>query len=311
MRVLITGVYGCIGTWVARRLLRDGHDVFGSDVSEDAHRHVDILHDAPGYAERYRHDRLDVADRDAVARLVGERRPDAIIHLAALQIPFCREDPLRCADVNVRGVMNFLEVAREQPFQLVYASSCAAYGPGDGRPHGEHGNLAGNTLYGVLKRAAEDMGRIYWQDWGVSSVCLRPWIVYGPGRDQGITADLTLALAASSQGEPSRIRFSGTVVMNYVEDIADAFVMAAVTPREGHAVHTIVGPKLDVTQFVELVEDVTKTSGLIATDTAPLGISADAVCTSFTDYYGGMPERDIRQGIVDSLAAWDVARPGV
>jgi nucleoside-diphosphate-sugar epimerase len=78
-------------------------------------------------------------------------------------------------------VINLLEVAREFPFQFVYASSCAVYGPGDGRPHGEHENLAGKTLYGGLRRAVEDRGRIYWQDWGVLSVCLRPWIVYGPG----------------------------------------------------------------------------------------------------------------------------------
>ncbi len=309
-RVLITGVHGCIGTWVARRLVIDGHEVVGTDVSDDDHRHVDFLHGVPGHAERYHHDRLDVADRDEVARLVAEHRPDAVIHLAALQIPFCRAEPVRCADVNIRGVMNLLEVARESSFQLVYASSCAVYGPGDGQPHGEHENLAGNTLYGVLKRAAEDMGRIYWQDWGVSSVCLRPSIVYGPGRDQGITADLTLALAAASQGQPTRIRFSGPVVTNHVEDIADAFIMAALTPREGHAVHTVVGPKAEVSQFVELVEDVTGTSGLIETDTAPLGISADAVCTSFADYYGAPPARDLRQGIVDSLAAWGATSRG-
>lgn len=306
-RVLITGVYGCIGAWVARRLVLDGHQVIGTDVSDDDHRHVDILHGVAGYAERYRHDRLDVADGGEVERVVTIHRPDAVIHLAALQIPFCRADPVRCADVNIRGVMNLLEVARELPFQLVYASSCAAYGPGNGRPHGEHENLAGNTLYGVLKRAAEEMGRIYWQDWNVSSVCLRPWIVYGPGRDQGITADLTLSLAASAQGRPSRIRFSGHVVLNHSEDIAEAFVMAALTAREGHAVHTIVGPKVEVAEFVTLVEEVTGTSGLIAVETAPLDISADAVCDSFADYYGHMPERGLRQGINDSLEAWEKA----
>lgn len=303
-RVLITGVYGCIGAWAARRLVADGHEVIGTDVSDDDHRHADILHSAPGYSDLYRHDRLDVADRDETERAIAVHRPDAVIHLAALQIPFCRADPVRCADVNIRGVMNLFEVARELPFQFVYASSCAAYGPGDGRPHGEHENLAGDTLYGVLKRAAEDMGRIYAQDWGVPSVCLRPWIVYGPGRDQGITADLTLSLAAAAQGHPSRIRFSGPVVLNHSEDIADAFVMAALVPRVGHAVHTIVGPKVDVAEFVAMVEDMTATSGLIEVDTAPLGISADAVCTSFADYYGSLPARDLRQGIIDTLAAW-------
>ncbi len=303
-RVLITGVYGCIGAWVARRLLLEGHEVLGTDVSDDDHRHVDILHGTSGYAERYRHAHLDVSDQDAVARLIDEHRPDAVIHLAALQIPFCRADPVRCADVNIRGVMNLLEVARKSSFQLVYASSCAVYGPGDGRPHGEHDNLASTTLYGVLKRAAEDMGRIYWQDWGVSSVCLRPSIVYGPGRDQGITADLTLALAAASEGMPARIRFSGPVVMNHAEDIAEAFILAALTPREGHAVHTVVGPRIEVAELVELIEDVTGTSGLIETDPDPISISTDAICTSFTDYYGALPARDLRQGLVDSLQAW-------
>lgn len=309
-RVLITGVYGCIGAWAARRLVVDGHEVIGTDVSDDDYRHAAILHGVPGYSERYRHDRLDVADRDEVECVIDTHRPDAVIHLAALQIPFCRADPVHCVDVNIRGVMNLLEVARERPFQLVYASSCAAYGPEDGRPHAEHENLAGDTLYGVLKRAGEEIGRIYAQDWGVASVCLRPWIVYGPGRDQGITADLTLSLAATTQGRPSRIRFSGPVVLNHSEDIAEAFVMAALTPRDGHAVHTITGPKVEVAAFVAMVEEVTGTSGLIETDTAPLGISADAVCTSFADYYGVVPARDLRQGIIDTLAAWETTSGG-
>jgi nucleoside-diphosphate-sugar epimerase len=118
------------------------------------------------------------------------------VHLAALQVPFCKADPVLGAQVNVTGTVNVFEAAKRQGLDttIAYASSAAV--------HNEHGEVAPRTLYGVYKVANEGTARIYADDDGVASIGLRPFIVYGPGRDQGLTADPTLAMQAAARGEP-------------------------------------------------------------------------------------------------------------
>src|SRR5690606_32740745 len=146
-------------------------------------------------------------------------RPTALVHLAALQIPSCRANPYLCSEVNVGGMANLLELARQFSLPLVYASSAAVYGPSQAAGLSEEQGLAPQSLYGVFKRTNEEMARLYAQEYGVASAGLRPWVVYGPGRDAGLTGDITLALWHALRGEPYRIRFSGTVDLQYAEDV--------------------------------------------------------------------------------------------
>ncbi|MGH2821085.1 MAG: NAD-dependent epimerase/dehydratase family protein, partial [Actinomycetota bacterium] len=163
-RVLVTGIGGCIGAWTAKRLLEEGHDPVGTDLSDDLPRLR--LVGAEGQLPVHR---LDARDEEGVGKLLDAERPDAVIHLAALQIPFCKADPAGCVGVNVAAVMLLLEAARERGFGLAYASSAAVYGPDQGRTLSEHEGVRPHTLYGVFKFANEEMGRVYHQDYGVTS----------------------------------------------------------------------------------------------------------------------------------------------
>lgn len=111
-KILVTGVFGCIGTWVTRLLIEQGHRVIGCDVVRDDHRHAFLVTPLPAAADLLTIDLFDIADTDAVRAVVARDKPDAVIHLAALQLPFCKANPIGCIDVNVRGVMNLLELAR-------------------------------------------------------------------------------------------------------------------------------------------------------------------------------------------------------
>ena len=116
----------------------------------------------------------------------------AIIHLAALQVPFCKADPAAGAKANVVGTVNVFEAARSRGLKrLAYASSIAAHSFFPGAPW-----LA--TLYGAYKLCDEMIARTYAGDWDVPSIGIRPGVVYGVGRDQGLTSKTTVAILAAA-----------------------------------------------------------------------------------------------------------------
>ena len=125
-------------------------------------------------------------------------------------MPVAQADPPRGALVNVVGTVNVLEAARRgEVAGVAYAPSAAAYDRGDGVRVEEDADGHPLYHYGVHKQANEGAARVYFHDAGLSSVGLRPHVVYGPGRDHGMTAGPTLAMAAGVAGEPYEIPFGG------------------------------------------------------------------------------------------------------
>ena len=137
-RFLVTGAHGCIGAWVVRRLISEGAHVVALDVSDDDRRLRLVLSEAelaslPAV-------RTDITDLDSLEHALAEHEITNVIHLAALQVPFCRADPSLGARVNVVGTVNVLEAAarRSSPMApVVYASSIAAYDAVDAGADGD------------------------------------------------------------------------------------------------------------------------------------------------------------------------------
>jgi UDP-glucuronate 4-epimerase len=112
-RVLITGAHGCIGAWAVRQLVSEGAYVVALDISDDLHR-LELLMSAEELS-RVRMARADITDLEQLERALDEDAITNVIHLAALQVPFCRADPSLGARVNVVGTVNVLEaVARRR-----------------------------------------------------------------------------------------------------------------------------------------------------------------------------------------------------
>src|SRR6185437_13031347 len=125
-RFLVTGAHGCIGAWVIGRLVSEGAHVVALDVSDDDHRLRIVLSEAE--VASLARVQTDITDLDALERTLAEHAITNVIHLAALQVPFCRADPSLGARVNVVGTVNVLEaVARRSGAMapVVYASSIA------------------------------------------------------------------------------------------------------------------------------------------------------------------------------------------
>ncbi|MFN0315807.1 MAG: NAD-dependent epimerase/dehydratase family protein, partial [Burkholderiales bacterium] len=231
--VLLTGAGGCIGSWALTILTRSGISVAAMDLSVDTRRPALLLSEQELMGIPWHTG--DIADYAAVLATVQKVRPCAIVHLAALQVPFCKADPIAGARVNVVGTVNVFEAARKLGIKrIAYASSIAAHGAMEG-----HGTLP--TLYGAYKHCNEQTAIVYAQDWGVGSVGLRPGVVYGVGRDQGLTSKTTVAVLAAAANTPYTVPFRGPVSWLHAGEVASAFIRAVSKDLTGAPVFDING----------------------------------------------------------------------
>jgi len=254
-RFLVTGGTGCIGAWVVRGLARGGLPVtVVSSSGSDARLRLVLT---PGELARVNLVRAEITDLAALEAIARRASASRVIHLAALQFPFCAADPIAGARVNVEGTAVVFELARRLGIgHVVYASSAAVFGP---RTHyrdpvvGMDAELYPTSHYGVFKVANEGAARVYWESWGLASTGLRPHSVYGPGRDQGITSKPTVAMIAAAAGRPYHVDFGGGCQFQFAEDVAAAFIAAAAAARPGAEVYSIGGPRIGVDEMVAAI----------------------------------------------------------
>lgn len=244
-RVLITGGTGFIGAWIIRHLpsttkvraldLNPRRDIVDLVVDSDAGR-IEWLTG-------------DVSDGETVKRAAADC--DAIFHLAGLQLPACQKDPILGARVNVIGTLQVFEAAKAHGIKsVVYMSTAAVFGADDGSAPNPI------THYGAFKLATEGSARSYWLNDGISSVGFRPYVVYGPGRDVGLTSGVSLACRAAALKEPYTIPFTGGADFLYVEDLAAAVIAAAALPHDGAKVFALPGEVATVDRIVEEIKKV-------------------------------------------------------
>jgi UDP-glucuronate 4-epimerase len=259
-RFLVTGALGCLGAWVCRLLAEEGATVVAYDPGDSQHR-LRLLMEPEALASLA----LvagDVTDLDQLERTIADHGITNVVHLAALQVPFCRADPVLGARVNVVGTVNVFEAAKRRalPAPAVYASSAAVYDA--------HANIAPGTLYGVYKRANEGTAQVYADELGVASVGLRPFSVYGPARDQGITSTPTQGMLAAARGEPYRISFGGRTQFHYAPDVARAFIQASRSAATGASVFNLGGPASSMDELVAAIHAVVPDADVTYDDVA-------------------------------------------
>ncbi len=304
MRVLMTGGYGCIGSWVARQLTAEGQDVWVFDLKEDTHR-LDWLID-PEDESRARIHFVpgDVSQPEAVLRAVDDVGATHVLHLAGLQTPTCRAEPIRGALVNVVGTLAVFEAARQRRDlvqRVVYASSAAVHGPpeaGQTSPVGDLVRLAPMTHYGAYKVCNELNARVYWLEHGMTSVGLRPWTVYGVGRDFGMTSEPTRAIEAVALGRPYAISYGGLQDMQFAGDVAGTFVRALTAPFEGAEAFNVRGDVVPIETFVTtLVEVVPEARSLVTHGERQLPIAPSLDDSRLQAGLGPLPRTPLREGV--------------
>src|SRR5205814_7631722 len=157
-----TGAQGCIGSWIVKALAERGDEAVVFERSEGARRLNAIM--KPSALERVRFIAGDITDVAAVRSALESSGARRMIHLAGLQVPTCKADPVAGAFVNVIGTLNVLESAKAAGVeQVIYASSAAVFGEGDvSSPVSEQTETEPATHYGVFKRTNEGNARVYY-----------------------------------------------------------------------------------------------------------------------------------------------------
>ncbi|HYI95875.1 MAG TPA: NAD-dependent epimerase/dehydratase family protein [Bryobacteraceae bacterium] len=304
MRVLVTGGQGCIGAWVIKRLLDRHIDVVMFDIDETPKR-------LPLIASRQEIARIafirgSVEDIAAVKAIVKQEGITHIVHLAAVLIPFCQQHPVAGAMVNVIGTLNLFEAARDagRSVRVVYASSAAVWGPEEAygsQALSEEDALKPATHYGVFKQANEGNARVFYSLNGISSVGLRPWTVYGVGRDQGMTADPTLAIRALANGEPFQIRLSGFMDLQYVADVADTFIECLLSPLEGAHVFNLAGEVIHMDAFHRTLVDLDARAAELVTISGPqVPVAFRMDDAQLRAKIGNLPKTSLQRGIAET-----------
>jgi nucleoside-diphosphate-sugar epimerase len=248
----------------------------------------------------------DVTDQTALAAAIKQHGISHVIHLAGLQVPTCRANPLLGATVNVVGTLSVFEAAKACGLKrVVYASTAAVFGPPGAYPPGPQPDAAPllpATHYGVFKVCNEGNARVYFQDHGLTSVGLRPWAVYGVGRDLGMTSEPTKAIKAAVLGRRYAVSFGGVMDFQHVRDVAEAFVLACERPFGGAGAFNLRGAVVGLDEFRRtLVKVLPEAERLVSVGTSQIGIAYDLADDGINAALGPLPKTSLEDGVRDTV----------
>jgi nucleoside-diphosphate-sugar epimerase len=306
MRVLLTGGYGCIGSWIVANLLERGDQAWIYDLKETPHRLRLLLNDDQLAQVRFLAG--DVTDLNGLTNALRDNQITHVVHLAGLQVPTCRADPILGAKVNVIGTLTVFEAVKAlgtQIQRLVYASSAAVFGPPEDYPKGplpDDVKLTPTTHYGFYKVCNEGNAAVYYRDHGLSSIGLRPWTVYGVGRDFGMTSEPTRAIKALALGRPCHISYGGWQDFQYVDDVAKTFIRCLTQPYSGAKSYNLRGHVVDLPAFHEALREADPSAEkLITHGERQIAIAYDLDDVALERDLGPMPKTPLVEGIRQTM----------
>ncbi len=265
MSVLVTGAAGFIGSHVSRALLDRGDDVVGIDNMNNYYdvtlkeARLATLQDRKGFA----FDKVDIADKDAVANLTQRHDGiDRIVHLAAQAgVRHSLTHPHDYTSANVEGQLNMLELARHTDGlkHLVYASSSSVYGGNEDIPFSVDDRVdTPISLYAATKRAGELMARCYSHLYGIPATGLRFFTVYGPwGRPDMSAYIFTKAIV---ERRPIKVFNHGDMKRDftYIDDIVAGVLACLDRPSDEtppHRVYNLGNHRSEpLMRFINLIE---------------------------------------------------------
>ena len=242
--ILIFGGCGFLGSWITKALLKKNLKITIFDLRIK----TELLKNLIGNdLNKINFIEGDISDYEQVLKATEDM--NYILNLAGLMTPDCSSNPSLGAEVNVKGSINVFEAIKKNNIKfLIYTSSGGVYGNEDKY------NPFPETHYGAFKLAVEGMARAYFNESLISSVGLRPFVIYGPGREIGGTAGVTLACKAAKQNFEYTVGFSGKVGFVYVEDVTNLVERLIDKAPLGATTMNINGITTSVENFVSIIK---------------------------------------------------------
>ena len=248
-----------------------------------------------------------VGNAALVNAMFSQERFDYVFHLAAYAAEglshFIKKFNY---ENNLIGSVNLINASVNHEVEcFVFTSSIAVYGSASDYPPGplaDDAPLSPVTLYGVTKEANEGWAAIYWQDYQIPSVGLRPFFVYGPGRAQGVSSTPTKAMAAAAVGRPYHISFGGTDTYQHADDVARVFIQAARTMPKGAPVYNLGGTLASVSDVIAAIERAApESAGTITANTEPLFTPDGVEGKAIESLLGPIEWRPLVEGVGDTI----------
>ncbi|MFA6216054.1 MAG: SDR family oxidoreductase [Candidatus Omnitrophota bacterium] len=262
MKILVTGGAGFIGSHIVERLLKDGHSVVVLDnFSSGKEENLFFTKDYTQNANRYTLIKGDICDKETC--LKATKGVDAILHQAALRsVPKSMTTPHEYNKVNIDGTLNMLEAARENKVKrFAMASSSSAYGDTDKFPQQETDYPKLISPYALSKLAGEYYCRIFSEHFGVETVCLRYFNVFGPKQalddEYAVVIPKFIHCILNDQQPPIFGTGKQSRDFTYIDNVVEANILAATTPGIKHEFLNVAnGQDNTVLQLVELLNKI-------------------------------------------------------
>lgn len=308
---LVTGGLGCIGAETTKWLIKNTSGnviVCGRDVSK---QRVDRV-----FAEidrtKVKTVTADITNQQLLSDIIERESISHVIHLAALQTPDCNQYRDLGMQINLGGTQNLIEAMkchRAQIERFVFASSIAVYGPRAFYPEGRvpiDATPHPVNVYGAWKLAGENITRIFHEETGIDSISLRPGVLFGPGRDAGLTSTPTTALKSVTLGIPYEIPFHNRQDYLFAPDVGAAFGHATLEPFAGYSAFTLPSHTVDTARFVSAINEAAEKIGIPSQCNISIGgQSVPFICDldydAFHSVFPKVPHTDLHTAVESSL----------
>ena len=289
--VLVTGGAGFIGSHLAEALVADNEVRVLDSLSGGARENVP---DGATLVEG------DVRDPDAVAEAMDGA--DLVFHEAALvSVERSVENPRESHAINADATLEILERAREEDARVVLASSAAVYGHPDSVPVSEADPKEPTSPYGIDKLSLDHYARRYHDLYGLETVPLRYFNVYGPRQNPEYSAVVSVFFEQAADGGPLTIEGDGDQTRDFVHvsDVVRANLLAATTDRVGEPFNVGTGRSVTITELAETVAEATDSDAEIThVDPRPGDIEhSEADISKARDALGYEPTVSLEEGL--------------
>ncbi len=257
--ILVTGIAGFIGSATARELENKGYKVIGIDNYNDY------------YDQKLKRDRTknllkkskiyegDILDKELLEKISEENKIDTIIHLAAQAgVRHSLKDPDTYIQTNIQGTNNILELARKKGIKkVIYASSSSVYGGNKKEKFSEKDRVDNPiSLYAATKKANELQAAVYHNLYGINTIGLRFFTVYGPwGRPDMAAYIFTKRI---TEGETIKVYNYGEMERDftYIKDIVKGIIAATEKELPGNRIYNLGNNKTEkLSEFIKIIEE--------------------------------------------------------